>query len=82
MAFRTLPLAGAVVALQACSVFSAAGTAVGAAASVAGAAVSTSASVGGSAASTAASVTGSAVRTVVDVAGSGKADPPTEAVKQ
>ena len=58
------------MALQACSVFSAAGTAVGAAASVTGAAVGT-----------AASVTGSAVRTVVDVAGSGKADPPTEAVK-
>jgi membrane-bound ClpP family serine protease len=71
MALRTLPLAGAVVALQACSVFSAAGTAVGAAASVAG-----------SAASTAVSVTGSAVRTVVDVAGSGKADPPAEAVKR
>jgi hypothetical protein len=59
------------VALQACSVFSAAGTVVGAAASVTGAAVST-----------AASVTGSAVRTVVDVAGSGKADPPAEAVKR
>jgi type IV secretory pathway VirB6-like protein len=72
-----LPL-GLLLALPACSVVSAAGTAVGAAASVAGAAVSTSASVAGTAASATASAVGSAVKTA---AGSGKPEAPANAAK-
>ena len=81
-ASHRLLLVAVLLTLQACSVFSAAGTAVGTAASVAGAAISTSVSVAGTAASTTASVVGSAVRTAADVASSGKSDAPTEAAKR
>jgi hypothetical protein len=74
-------LAGVLLALQGCSVVSAAGTAVGTAASVAGAAVSTSVSVAGTAASATASVVGSAVRTGADAASSDKPDAPADASK-
>lgn len=77
-----LPLVGMLLALQACSVVSAAGTAVGTAASVAGAAVSTSVSVAGTAASTTASVVGSAVRTGADGASSGKPDASADSSKR
>lgn len=81
-ASRRLLLGAVLLTLQACSVFSAAGTAVGTAASVAGAAISTSVSVAGTAASTTASVVGSAVRTAAEVASSGKSDAPAEAAKR
>ena len=73
-----LPLS-ALLVLPACSVVSAAGTAVGAAASVAATAVSTSPSVVGTAASATASAVGSAAKAA---AGSGKApEAPAEAAK-
>jgi hypothetical protein len=80
MTARTFLLLSTVIVLPACSVVSAAGTAVGTAASVAGAAVRTSASVAGSVASTAASAAGSAVRGAGDAAASDKTAP-AEAAK-
>lgn len=69
------------LALQACSVLDAAGTAVGTAASVAGTAVSTSVSVAGSAASATASAVGSTVKAVTGAGSSGKTDAPADAAK-
>ncbi len=81
MTLRTLLLLCSSMAVQACTVISAAGTAVGTAASVAGSAVRTSASVAGSVAGTAASAVGSAVKSGTDPASPGKPDPSTEAAK-
>ena len=80
MTARTFLLLSTLIVLPACSVVSAAGTAVGTAASVAGSAVRTTASVAGSVASGTASAASSAIRGSGDAAASDKTAP-AEAAK-